>query len=40
MSGRKYSEVELANNVREALRCQVAAQRGTTSGREPGNRVK
>jgi ATP-dependent Lon protease len=26
MSGRKYSEVELANNVREALRCQVAAQ--------------
>jgi hypothetical protein len=26
MSGRKYSEVELANNVREALRCRLAAQ--------------
>lgn len=26
MSGRKYSEVELANNVREAIRCRLAAQ--------------
>ncbi|MGH9935242.1 MAG: hypothetical protein ACREAM_03295 [Blastocatellia bacterium] len=26
MSGRKYSEVELANNVREAIRCRLAAE--------------
>lgn len=26
MSGRKYSQVELANNVREAIRCRLAAE--------------